>query len=63
MKSRLNVVLAERRMTKKELAFLMGVSDTTVWRWSTDAGIGSMRLESLERLARAVGCDPKELFS
>lgn len=62
MKSRINVLLAERRMTKRALARELGVHEMTVSRWSRDDGIESMSLRELARLAEAVGCDPKDLF-
>ena len=62
MRSRLNVVLAERRMSKARLCELMGVSHTTVWRWSTDEHVGEMTVSTLARLADVIGCEPCELF-
>lgn len=62
MKSKLNVVLAERRVTKRELARRLGVRPETVWRWSTDDGIGNVPLERLARIAEALGCGVADLY-
>ena len=62
MKSRINVLLAEKRVTKRELARQLGVHEMTVSRWSKDDGIGSMSLRELERVAETIGCEAKDLF-
>jgi DNA-binding XRE family transcriptional regulator len=62
MESLLNVRLAEARRTKRSVAKEVGVSPETVWRWSTDSGIGGLCLRDADRLARAIGCDTKDLF-
>ena len=62
MKSRINVLLAERRITKRSVAEKLGLREETIWRWSTDWGVGGMRLASAERLANVLGCKVKDLF-
>ena len=62
MKSRLNVLLAERRMTKRQLEQALGVSKGTVYLWSTDRGIERTTLRSLSRVADALGCRISDLF-
>ncbi len=62
MKSRLEVVLADRRMKKGELAKSMGVSRQAVSHWVSDRGMSTMTLDKLCRLAEVLGCDPRGLF-
>lgn len=62
MKSRLNVVLAERRMTKRQVCEAMGLSKATVYLWSTDEGIRSVTLGKLARLASFLGCKVSDLY-
>lgn len=62
MRSRVRVQLAERRMTMQDLAVETGVNRTTVGRWCTDEGIGSMRLKDAERCAASLGCRVADLF-
>jgi len=62
MKSRLEVVLADRRMKKGELAKSMGVSRQTVSSWVSDRGMSTMTVGRLCRLAEVLGCDPRDLF-
>lgn len=64
MRSMLNVRLAEARMTKRELERRTGLGHTTVWHYATDGsdGIGSARMATLEKIARAIGCSVKDLF-
>ena len=62
MKSRLEVVLADRRMKKGELAKSMGVSRQAVSHWVSDRGMSTMTVGRLCRLAEVLGCDPRELF-
>lgn len=62
LRSRVNVVLAERRMTKRQLEKKLGISHSTLWRWTTDEGIRTLSLAKLELLANALGCDAKDLF-
>ena len=40
----------------------LGLREETIWRWSTDWGVGGMRLASAERLANVLGCKVKDLF-
>ena len=62
MKSRINVLLAERRITKRSVAEKLGMREETIWRWSTDWGIGGMRLSAAEKLAGVLRCKVKDLF-
>lgn len=62
MKSRLNVLLAERRMTKRQVERALGVSKGTVYLWSTDRGIEGITLRNLSRLAEALGCRMADIF-
>ena len=62
MKSRLNVILAERHMTKRQLERNLGVSKGTIYLWSTDKGIERITLRNLSRLAEALGCHVTDLF-
>ena len=62
MRSRLNVVLAERRVTKTALARELRVHRPSVHVWSTDKGMAGLTVGTLCRVARALGCDPRDLF-
>lgn len=62
MRSRLKVVLAERRLRQKEVARRLGVDKSSVWRWTTDEGIAQASLGTLASLARAVGCEVEDLY-
>ena len=62
VRSRLNVLLAERHVTKRELAKMAGVTPATVWRWSTDEGMGRSRLDTLVQVSDALGCPLQSLF-
>ena len=62
MKSRLNVLLAERRITKKQLEHALGASKGTVYNWSTDKGIEGITLRNLSRLAGVLGCRMIDIF-
>lgn len=62
MKSRLNVVLAERRVTKRQVCEALGLSKATVYLWSTDEGIRGVTLGKLERLASLLGCRVADLY-
>ena len=62
MRSRLKVVLAERRLRQKEVARRLGVDKSSVWRWTTDEGIAQVSLGTLASLARAVGCEVEDLY-
>lgn len=61
MRSRLNVLLAERRMSKKRLGEVSGVSRTTLWSMSGD-GIGNVTLGKAASVASALGVKVDELF-
>lgn len=63
MISRINVLLAERRMRQRELARMLGVTRQTAYRWGTDEGIRSMSLGTAERVAAVLGCRVSDLFS
>ena len=62
MRSRLSAVLADRKVNKSELARRLDVSPCTVSAWCRDDGVGRMSVRTLCAIARAVGCDPRELF-
>ncbi|MBQ9003504.1 MAG: helix-turn-helix transcriptional regulator [Eggerthellaceae bacterium] len=62
MKSRLNVVMAEKGLRKVDVAKAIGVHMQSMWRWSTDEGIEGISLRTLSKLAEAIGCDAKDLF-
>lgn len=62
MRSRVNVLLAERRMQKRELEKRLGLAHSSVWRWTTDEGIASLPISKLQRLADAIGCQMSELY-
>lgn len=62
MRSRVNVLLAERRMTKRELERRLGISHSTAWHWTTDEGIERLPIWKLRRLAEAIGCEVDDLF-
>ena len=62
MRSRLNVVLAEKRVTKTALARELCVHRQSVHVWCTDKGMAGLTVGKLCRVARALGCDPRELF-
>ncbi|MFK8057916.1 MAG: helix-turn-helix domain-containing protein [Saprospiraceae bacterium] len=58
--NRLRVVLAEKRVTNRTLASKLGVGETTVSRWSTNAK--QPGLETLYRIAEALEVDPCDLL-
>ena len=62
IRSRLNVVLAARRITKRELCERAGLSRSTVYYWSTDRGIAGASLCRLLDAAVALGCGVSDLF-
>jgi DNA-binding Xre family transcriptional regulator len=62
MRSKVNVLLAERRMTKRELERRLGISHSTAWHWTTDEGIGTLPITKLQRLADAIGCEVSDLY-
>lgn len=62
MRSLVKVRLAERRMTQRQLCEAAGVSKDTMWRMTTDEGIGRVTLARLVRVADALGCDVTDLY-
>ena len=62
MKSRLKVVLAEKRITQRELARELKVSKDTVWRWTTDKGITRVPFGRAVSIAKALGCQLTDLY-
>lgn len=57
MRSMLKVRLFEAGMSQKALAERVGVSKDTVWRWTTDEGVGSMTLRRAVEVSEVLGCD------
>ena len=62
MKSRLEDMLAERRVKKRELADDVGVRPQAVGKWCTDKGMAGLTVGKLCRVADALACDPRDLF-
>lgn len=62
MKSKVNVLLAERRMTKSELERKLDLAHSSIWRWTSDEGIAKLTIEKLHRLAAAIGCEVDDLY-
>ena len=63
MRSMLKQRLFDADMTQRQLAEAMGVSKDTVWRWTTEGGIGSMTIRRAAELADVLGCEVSDLFS
>lgn len=63
MRSMLKQRLYEADMTQRQLAEAMGVSKDTVWRWTTEGGIGSMTIRRAVGIANVLGCEVSDLFS
>ena len=59
--NRLRVVLAEKRITNRALAARLGVGETTVSRWATNAK--QPGLATLYRIAEALDVDPCDLLT
>ena len=62
IRSNVNVMLAKRRMTKRELSERLGISRSTLWEWTTDDGIAQLSLAKLSRLAQVLCCNIKDLY-
>lgn len=62
MRSRLKVVLSQRRMKACELADALGVHRETVYKWCTDKGVESMSLGTAKRVAAILGCRVSDIF-
>lgn len=62
MKSLINVRLAEARKTKRDIERETGIAHNTLWRYSLDEHIDRARLGMLATIAKAIGCDVKDLF-
>lgn len=62
LRSRVNVLLAERRMSKRELERRLGIAHSSAWRWTSDEGIAKLPLTKLQRLANAIGCEVEDLY-
>lgn len=58
--NRIKVMLAERMMTNKELAEMLGKDPATVSKWVTNTSQPS--LENLIEIARCLKCDINELL-
>lgn len=57
----LDAVLAERRMTAKELARRIGVSETHLSLFRSGK-VKGVRFETLDRMCAALDCDPGDLI-
>ena len=62
MKSRIHIILAERRMERKELLQGLDMGRTKLWRICTDDGIAKAKLSDLVAIANALGCKVTDLF-
>lgn len=62
MRSNLNVRLAMAHMTKRELERRTGFGKVKVYLLSKDDGIKRANLETLEQVARVLGCKISDLY-
>ena len=62
MKSLLNARLCDAGITKRKLAWLVGVSEDTIGRWASDEGVAKATLGKLDKVAEALDCCVKDLF-
>ena len=63
MKSRVKEVLNEKGITVRELMKLTGLSSATIHRAKTDSLFTACTLETFISIARACGCQVKDLFT
>lgn len=59
--SRLDVLLAKRKMRSRDLAKLVGISEVNISRIKTGK-INAIRFSTLEALCRALDCQPGDLL-
>lgn len=62
-KSRMETLLKSKRMTQRELAARLGVSEVTVSRWMTDGANGrNPSVQTLQKIADILGTTPDYLL-
>lgn len=59
--TRLDRVLADRKMSSRDLALAMGLSEVNLSRIKTGK-VSAMRFSTLEALCRELGCQPGDLL-
>ena len=59
--TRLDRVLADRKMSSRDLAMAMGLSEVNLSRIKTGK-VSAMRFSTLEALCRELGCQPGDLL-
>ena len=59
--TRLDRVLADRKMSSRDLALAMGLSEVNLSRIKTGK-VGAIRFSTLEALCRELGCQPGDLL-
>ena len=59
--TRLDRVLADRKMSSRDLALAMGLSEVNLSRIKTGK-VSAIRFSTLEALCREVGCQPGDLL-
>ena len=59
--TRLDRVLADRKMSSRDLALAMGLSEVNLSRINTGK-VSAMRFSTLEALCRELGCQPGDLL-
>lgn len=59
--TRLDRVLADRKIRSKELAELTGISEVNISRFKTGR-ISAVRFSTLDALCRALDCQPADLL-
>ncbi len=63
MKSRLEQVMKDKGVTIRELEKLSGVTTVTIVRARKDGLIGRCSLDTIQKLATALGCSVYDLFT
>ena len=59
--TRLDRVLADRKMSSRDLALAMGLSEVNLSRMKTGK-VSAIRFSTLEALCRELGCQPGDLL-
>ena len=59
--TRLDRMLADRKMSSRDLALAMGLSEVNLSRIKTGK-VSAMRFSTLEALCRELGCQPGDLL-